>query len=123
MNNSFVDNADVNERIAGQGQRTARSLTPSQELLLTNIETLSSGWIMHLEIRDGCPCYDNHWPRIIEHRCLSTPPGPRPRRNDLHATLSGNSENLLQHLQNLSDSFVDIEVWDGIPIKVVVECT
>jgi hypothetical protein len=98
---------------------TKSSLNLSQRRTVEIIEALGFGVIERLSIRGGLPCYEPE-PRIVQAIKLDSEPERQHDRNaDL--TLKKEFESLFNHLSQLRDGVVDIEVRHGTPFRLVLE--
>jgi hypothetical protein len=99
---------------------TKSSLAPGQYQLVQIIEALGFGIVERLSVRGGVPCFDPN-PRIIQAIKLGPPePEQKPDRTDAD-TLKKEFESLFEHLAQLRDGLIDIEVRHSAPFRLVLE--
>ena len=95
------------------------ALNPSQYRTVQIIEKLVFGRIEQLLIQNGEPLYERAT-RIVQEIKLGSEPERRPDRSSADLTLKKEFESLFNHLTQIRDGIVDIEIRHSIPFKLVL---
>jgi hypothetical protein len=101
-------------------QLTKSSLNPGQRRTAEIIQAMGFGVIERLLIQGGFPCFEPE-PRIVQAIKLASEPGQHPDPTCADFTLKKAFENLFDHLTQLGDGVVDIEVQHSAPFRLVLE--
>src|SRR4051812_3456192 len=96
------------------------ALDSGQRRTFEIIDALGFGFIEHLRVHKGFPCFEPS-PRIVQSIKLDSE--PIPRRNAAHddLTLKKEFETLFNQLNRLHEGVVDIEVRHSLPFRLVLE--
>jgi len=101
------------------------SLTPSQQLLLTEMQRINYGRIERLSVRRGEPVLDpppHPPPRVVREIKFGGENGPRPEVAKADFALKVQVRDLFAQLEALGDGVIPcIEVQRGLPFRMTVE--
>lgn len=97
------------------------SLTPSQQMLLAEMQRINFGRIHDMIVRDGQPVMDPP-PRVVREHKFGGDNGPRPEAAKADFTLKAQVRDLFAQLEMLGDGVIAcIEIQRGLPFRMTVE--
>ena len=99
---------------------TRASLNLDQRRLVEIIEAIDFGVIEQLSIRGGLPCFDPQ-PRIFQAIKLASETRQQRDRVSADLTLKAQFEDSFDHLIQLRNAVVNIEVQHSLPFRIVLE--
>jgi hypothetical protein len=100
---------------------TKSSLTPAQQLFVTEMQRINYGRIEGLVVRRGEPVLDPP-PRVVREIKFGGDNGPRPEVAKTDFTLKAQVRDLFAHLEAMGDSVIrSIEIQRGLPFRMTVE--
>jgi hypothetical protein len=100
--------------------RTKASLSHSRRTLLEAMQRLNFGCLENLRIEGGEPIFDAKL-RIVKEIKLGGANGPRPELLQSDFVLRAEAIELFQHLNELGNGRVLIQVRGGLPCRVVIQ--
>ncbi len=97
------------------------SLTPSQQLLLTEMQRINYGRIERLSVRRGEPVLDPP-PHVVREIKFGGDNGPRPEVAKADFALKAQVQDLFAYLEAMGNGVVRcIEIKHGLPFRMTVE--